>query len=67
MNQYKKNGYGGDRMKLTRRRYQFLEALARLVEEGGGPVHYGDVADSLDVSKWTAYDMMLSLIHILAR
>ena len=49
-------------MKLTRRRYQFLETLARLVEESGGPVHYGDVADSLDVSKWTAYDMMRELV-----
>ncbi len=49
-------------MNLTRRRYQFLEALVRLVEESGGPVHYGDVADSLDVSKWTAYDMMRELV-----
>jgi len=49
-------------MNLTRRRYQFLEALARLVEESGSPVHYGDVADSLNVSKWTAYDMMRELV-----
>ena len=48
-------------MTLTKRRYEFLETLAVLVQENGGPVHYGDVAERLEVSKWTAYAMMREL------
>lgn len=50
-------------MKLTKRRYEFLEALADLVVEQGTPVHYGDVAERVSVSKWTAYDMMQELVE----
>ncbi|HHY17264.1 MAG TPA: hypothetical protein GX524_04245 [Firmicutes bacterium] len=48
-------------MRLTKRRYEFLEALTDLVNKKGAPVHYGDVAERLSVSKWTAYDMMREL------
>ncbi len=50
-------------MKLTKRRYEFLETLAYLVSEQRTPVHYGDVAERLSVSKWTAYDMMQELVE----
>lgn len=45
---------------LTARQEEFLKAVARLSEEGGG-VHYTRVAQELGVSKWTAYDLLTSL------
>jgi len=41
---------------------EFLKALAALSSDNGGGVHYGAVADRLNVSKWTGYDMMQELI-----
>lgn len=48
-------------MKLSKRRFEFLEALADLVDQEGAPAHYIDVSDKMSVSKWTAYDMMREL------
>ncbi|MGI6660478.1 MAG: hypothetical protein ACOX34_02105 [Bacillota bacterium] len=48
-------------MKLSKRRFEFLETLAYLVNQEGAPVHYIDVSKEMAVSKWTAYDMMRQL------
>lgn len=48
-------------MKLSKRRFEFLETLAYLVNQEGAPVHYIDVPKEMAVSKWTAYDMMRQL------
>lgn len=49
-------------MSLTDRRRQFLVALLDLYrEEGGQPVHYGEVARRLQVSRFTAYDILREL------
>jgi len=48
-------------VKLSKRRLEFLEALADLVNQKGSPVHYIDVSEKMNVSKWTAYDMMREL------
>ncbi|MCK9222904.1 MAG: hypothetical protein PHV61_00270 [Limnochordia bacterium] len=45
-------------MALTERRRQFLEAIHQLYDQTGTPVHYTDLACKLQVSKWTAYDMV---------
>lgn len=46
---------------LTKRRAQFLERILGLHRDTGRPVHYADVAGSLGVSKWTAYDVLKEL------
>ncbi|WP_258360795.1 hypothetical protein [Moorella sulfitireducens (nom. illeg.)] len=46
---------------LTRRRSQFLERIKAIYQETGEPVHYITVAEDLQVSKWTAYDVLLEL------
>jgi hypothetical protein len=46
---------------LTGRRLQYLAATASLCQEAGGPVHYSKVAEAMDVSKWTAHDVLSSL------
>jgi len=48
-------------VKLSKRRLELLEALADLVNQKGSPVHYIDVSEKMNVSKWTAYDMMREL------
>jgi len=45
---------------LTPRQEQFLEALAEICRHQEA-AHYTDVAQRLQVSKWTAYDMMQRL------
>ncbi len=45
-------------MRLTRRQMQFLEALTEIYNETQKPVCYKNVALKLDVSKWTAYDII---------
>ncbi|MBE1440625.1 Lrp/AsnC family transcriptional regulator [Paenibacillus sp. OAS669] len=45
-------------MLLTRRRMQFLQLLMDLYKKTNLPVHYETLAQSLSVSKWTAYDML---------
>lgn len=45
-------------MQLTKRRLQFLDKLVELYQRTRLPIHYETLATSLDVSKWTAYDMM---------
>lgn len=47
-----------DFMRLTRRQMQFLETLTEIYNETGKPVCYKSVAEKLDVSKWTAYDII---------
>jgi energy-coupling factor transport system substrate-specific component len=49
-------------LKATGRRIEFLKALSAIAAESGAPVHYGEVADRMGVSKWTAYDMMRQLM-----
>ncbi|MGQ9756332.1 MAG: hypothetical protein ACUVRF_10370 [Desulfotomaculales bacterium] len=46
---------------LTRRRRDFLLAVMRIYQETGLAVHYIAVAERLQVSKWTAYDMLRQL------
>lgn len=48
-------------MRLSPRRYAFLETLFRMARACGGPVHYADLAREMGVSRWTAYDMMREL------
>lgn len=48
-------------MELTERRREFLEAVEAIYRESGESVHYEEVAARLDVSKWTAYDMIREL------
>ena len=48
-------------MELTERKREFLAAVEELYRETGQPVHYEDVAKRLEVSKWTAYDMIRDL------
>lgn len=45
-------------MSLTKRRQQFLHQLMELYQKTNLPVHYETVAQSIGVSKWTAYDML---------
>jgi hypothetical protein len=45
-------------MRLTRRQMQFLEALTEIYNETATPVCYKKVAQKLNVSKWTAYDII---------
>jgi len=47
--------------KLTRRQYQFLESVVNTYSETGNPVSYKDVANKLEVSRWTAYDILQEL------
>jgi len=48
--------------KLTRRQREFLEVLVELYKETGKAVSYKDVAEKLNVSKWTAYDIIQELL-----
>jgi len=50
--------HGEGFMRLTRRQMQFLEALTEIYNETRKPVCYKSVAKRLDVSKWTAYDII---------
>jgi DNA-binding Lrp family transcriptional regulator len=45
-------------MKLTRRQEEFIENLIDLTEEVDGPIHYSMLAERLNVSPFTAYDML---------
>ena len=45
-------------MKLTKRRKEFLLTTIDLFHKTESPVHYSDVGKKLNVSKWTAYDVM---------
>ncbi|MBE3574749.1 MAG: hypothetical protein IMW99_04760 [Firmicutes bacterium] len=47
--------------RLTERRKQFLTKLIQIYEKTGAPVHYEDLARSLSVSKWTAYEVIRAL------
>jgi hypothetical protein len=46
---------------LTRRRRECLAALHDAVVAAGSPVHYSVVAERLDISPWTAYDLLRAL------
>lgn len=46
---------------LTARRRQCLAALAAEVSGAGAPVHYSVVAGPLQISAWTAYDLLREL------
>lgn len=48
-------------MDLTERRRQFLSRLIQLYRKSGTPVHYEELARSLEVSKWTAYEVIKAL------
>lgn len=48
-------------MKLTNRRKQFLEQVVQMYSETHEPIHYSDIAESIGVSKWTAYDILNEL------
>lgn len=48
-------------IRLTERRKQFLQSLIDLYHRTQLPVHYEALADSVGVSKWTAYDMLKQL------
>lgn len=47
---------------LTKRQEEFLLAVAELAPSGAG-VHYTQVAEALGVSRWTAYDVLSSLVE----
>ncbi len=46
---------------LTKRRQEFLRILVELYQRTGQPVHYSEVAESIGVSPWTAYDILTLL------
>jgi len=46
---------------LTKRRQEFLKAVVEKYLATGQPVHYTEVAETLGVSPWTAYDMLTAL------
>lgn len=48
-------------MRLTKRRIEFLHHLVELYKASEEPVHYAKVAESVGVSKWTAYDVLKEL------
>jgi len=48
-------------MAMTKRRLDFLRTIKQLYEAAGVPVHYVRVAESLGVSKWSAYEMLKNL------
>ncbi|PLS17395.1 transscriptional regulator [Bacillus sp. M6-12] len=48
-------------MKLTNRRKQFLEVIVHMYSETNEPIHYSEIAKSIGVSKWTAYDVLKEL------
>ncbi len=48
----------GRSMKLTKRQIRFLSKFLDLYREAQQPIHYSAVADTLGVSKITAYDML---------
>ncbi|MGI9952203.1 hypothetical protein V3F56_07560 [Moorellaceae bacterium AZ2] len=52
---------GEDTTMLTQRRLQFLNRIKKLYQETLAPVHYVTVAENLQVSKWTAYDLLREL------
>lgn len=52
-------GGGGS---LTARQAEFLEVVRDLARHGEG-VHYSEVAARLGVSRWTAYDILSSLVQ----
>jgi CTP-dependent riboflavin kinase len=45
---------------LTRRRREALKALKKLTEEKG-PICYGELAQELGISKWSAYELLIQL------
>ncbi|AYV73458.1 hypothetical protein M1D49_03310 [Bacillus sp. PK3-056] len=45
-------------MGITKRRKQFLEEIVKIYQDTLLPVHYETIANSIGVSKWTAYDVM---------
>ena len=45
-------------MKITTRQKEFLQTLIDLYQQKASPIHYSEVAQTLGVSKWTAYDML---------
>ncbi len=48
-------------MNLTNRRKQFLERIVQEYSKTNEPVHYSNIAKSIGVSKWTAYDVLKEL------
>lgn len=48
-------------MGITERRIEFIKALSELNKRYNKPVHYSLVAETLGVSKWTAYDLLTAL------
>jgi predicted transcriptional regulator len=51
-------------MELTQRKREFLQAVESLYRKTGEAVHYEEVAAELNVSKWTAYDMIKDLVGV---
>lgn len=48
-------------MPLTKRKIDFIKTLINLYERHKKPVHYVDVANTMGISKWTAYDVLNDL------
>lgn len=48
-------------MTASQRQLEFLKTLATMTSEAGGPVHYAELARRMNVSPWTAYDMLRRL------
>jgi Mn-dependent DtxR family transcriptional regulator len=48
-------------MLITRRRLQFMQTIQYLYESENKPVHYVQVAESMGISKWSAYEMLKRL------
>jgi len=52
------NGILGIIMKLTKRQKTFIEKMLDIYLESQEPIHYTTVAEQLNLSKYTAYDML---------
>lgn len=48
----------GKTVKLTRRQKAFIEKILDIYKEIQGPIHYSVLAERLELSKYTAYDML---------
>ncbi len=48
--------------KITHRQREFLDVLSNLYKETNEPVSYKDVAARLNVTKWTSYDILQTLV-----
>lgn len=50
-------------IRLTNRQREVLKALVELYMQNNRPISYGEIAQALQISRWTAYDIMQSIFR----